>query len=313
MDLIQLKLKKLFFIILFIPFFQFLYGENLFTPIPLTMEVDQKKATLGKMLFSDPILSKDNTISCESCHSLQNYGVDSIPVSIGIDGKKGTRNAPSVYNSVFNFVQMWDGRADDLKAQVLLPIKAEHEMGISFEEVERKLNKHKKYKTLFQKIYNDDVKMEYIADAIAEFEKTLITPNSQFDKYLRGDKNALSKQQLRGFELFQSKGCASCHHGINLGGNLYQKLGYFTAYLPDKNDLGRYHVTNNKKDIGFFKVPSLRNITKTAPYYHHGDIESLHKTIQNMAGSQLGRLLTQKEIDDIIAFLETLTGELPNE
>lgn len=302
--------NKIFFITIFVGIL--LKADGYFDPIPLKVEVDTQKAALGKKLFHDPILSKDGTISCATCHPLKNYGMDSIPIAIGIDGKLGKRNTPTVLNSGFHFVQFWDGRAQDLKAQVLIPITTHFEMGETIENVINKLNSHKEYKKMFFQIYGKNIQSDQIAEVIAEYEKTLITPNSKFDQYLRGDKDALNVQEKRGLELFKSKGCVSCHHGVNLGANHYQKLGYFTTQKP-QTDLGRYNITKKEKDRYFFKVPSLRNIAKTAPYYHNGSTATLYKTVKKMAGSQLGRILNDQEIKDIVVFLETLTGELPNE
>lgn len=288
-----------------------LKANSIFAPIPLEVEFDKEKAYLGKKLFNDPILSKDNTISCSTCHAISNYGVDSKIIAIGINGVKGIRNTPTVLNSRFNFVQLWDGRAQDLKEQALLPLITKFEMGDTSDNIIDKLNNNEEYTRLFLNIYKSDLQIKYIADAIAEYEKTLITPNSKFDKYLRGDENALNKQELDGLELFQSKGCISCHNGVNFGGNHYQKIGYFSDYIDD--DLGRFNITKNEKDKNFFKVPSLRNIAETGPYFHDGSSETLKNTIKKMALIQVGRILTEEEVNNLEAFLKSLTGELPND
>ncbi|MEA1892319.1 MAG: cytochrome-c peroxidase [Campylobacterota bacterium] len=279
-------------------------------PIPLTVDVDIKKVKLGKKLFFDTLLSLDNTISCASCHDLQRGGDDGLKFSFGIDGKKGNINSPTVYNAVYNFRQFWDGRAKNLSHQALGPIENPVEMGNNFPNLIKTLNKTS-YKKEFQHIYSDGITKDNIADAIAEFEKTLITPNAPFDKYLRGDKNAITQKQKNGYNLFKSKGCIACHHGINIGSNLYNKFGVMQS-VESKN-LGRYEVTKVEADKYYFKVPTLRNIEKTSPYLHDGRYENLEDVVKFMARYQLGRTVTDKEIDEIVAFLISLNGEIPNE
>jgi cytochrome c peroxidase len=286
-----------------------LYAQGLIKPIPLEVKYDKQKAKLGRMLFSDARLSKDDSVSCESCHSLDNYGVDSLKVSFGIDNKVGFRNSPTVYNSRFNFVQFWDGRVDTLAQQAIMPMVNPVEMGADLEEIVKKLKYDLDYSKYFKDIYNDDIKIEYVADAIAEFEKSLITPNSKFDAYLRGDKDALNENEKKGYQLFKSYGCISCHNGVNIGGNLFQKIGYFADYRDLKRDMGLYHITNEEKDKDFFKVPSLRNIEMTAPYFHNGNTKTLREAIQKMTIFQLGRIIKDEDIDRIEDFLKTLTGK----
>ncbi len=278
------------------------------TPLPETIKVNQAKAKLGQALFFDPMLSHDGTISCASCHDLQNGGDDGLKVSFGIQGQQGSVNAPTVYNAVFNFRQFWDGRAKNLKEQAAGPVENPVEMGSSFKEVIPKLKKSK-YKKLFDAIYDDGITKETITDAIAEYEKTLITPNSRFDKYLKGDKKALTENEKEGYELFKSKGCISCHHGENIGGNLYNKFGIFSE--SNSKWLGRYNVTHKERDKYFFKVPSLRNVAKTAPYFHDGRTYDLQEAVTIMSQYQLGRHITKEEIAKITAFLQSLNGELP--
>jgi len=278
------------------------------TPLPQSVKVNQTKAKLGQALFFDPILSHDDTISCATCHNLQNGGDNGIKFSFGIKGQEGSINAPTVYNAVFNFRQDWDGKAKDLQEQALGPIENPVEMGSTFKEVIQKLKKSK-YKKLFDAIYNDGITKENITDAIAEYEKTLITPNSRFDKYLRGNKNVLTKDEKEGYGLFKSKGCISCHNGVNIGGNLYNKFGIFQE--TGSKWLGRYNVTHRERDKFFFKVPSLRNIARTAPYFHDGRTYDLKKAVETMSQYQLGRHITKEEIAKIFAFLQSLNGELP--
>ncbi len=278
-------------------------------PLPLEIPVDKQKAALGKMLFSDPLLSKDNTISCATCHDLNNGGDDGIQFSFGIKGRKGVINTPTVYNSVFNFRQFWDGRAKDLKEQAFGPIINPVEMNQNPDVLVQKLKQHPVYRKKFTLLYPNGVTANNIADAIAEYEKTLITPNAPFDRYLRGDKNAISDKAKEGYRLFKFKGCIVCHNGMNIGGNLYNKFGIFND--ANSSGLGRYNVTKRESDKYVFKVPSLRNVALTAPYMHDGRFERLHDAIVFMSQYQLGRDMTEDEIDAIEAFLQTLTGEMP--
>jgi len=292
--------------LLFLVIVNVLVASNI-TSIPQKIKYEKEKALLGKKLFSDTRLSVDNTISCESCHDLKNGGDDNLKSSIGINALKGNVNAPTVFNAVFNFRQFWDGRAKDLAEQALGPIENPIEMAHSFNVLVKELEKTE-YKDEFNKIYSDGITKNNIANAIAEFEKTLITPNSRFDKFLNGDENAISKYEKEGYELFKNKGCISCHHGINLGGNQYNKFGSI-IYIENDN-LGRYNITKNEDDKFYFKVPTLRNIELTAPYFHDGREFDLKKAVETMSLVQLGRPISENEIEKIIAFLKTLTGEV---
>jgi len=279
-------------------------------PLPLKAEYDKKIAALGKQLFFDPIISKDGTISCATCHHLESGGDDNLKFSFGINGQEGNINSPTVYNAVYNFRQFWDGRADDLQEQAIGPIENPVEMGNSFENLIKTLNASK-YKKEFGRLYPEGITKETITHAIAEFEKALITPNAPFDQYLRGDKNAISVEQKEGYALFKSKGCVSCHHGQNVGGNLYNKFGVIEN--AKSADFGRFNVTKKERDKYFFKVPSLRNVAKTAPYFHDGRTSSLSEAVKMMARYQLGRPVTETEVMKIVAFLNSLNGELPAE
>ncbi len=278
-------------------------------PIPEKMDVDPQKAALGEKLFSDPLLSKDNIISCATCHVIAEGGDDGLQYSFGIGGARGSMNAPTVLNAVFNFRQFWDGRAPDLKAQVKDPIRNPKEMGQDLDELVLKLKQHRAYRRAFEKAYADGITKENIADAIAEYEKTLITPNGPFDRYLKGDKNAISEEAKRGYTLFKEKGCILCHNGVNVGGNLYNKFGVYKD--ANSTDLGRYNVTGREEDKYVFKVPSLRNVARTAPYMHDGRFTKLRDAVSFMTQYQLGRYMEPEEIDAIVAFLETLNGTLP--
>ncbi len=283
-----------------------IFASNIYV-IPQTIKYDRNKALLGKKLFSDTRLSIDNTISCKTCHDLANGGDDNLVTSIGVNKAVGNVNAPTVLNAVFNFRQFWDGRAKDLEEQALFPIESPIEMAYSFDILVKNLKKSE-YKKEFSKIYKDGITKKNIVNAIAEFEKTLITPNSRFDKFLLGDEKSITSFEKEGYELFKDKGCISCHHGINLGGNQYNKFG---SIIHIENDnLGRYNVTKNEDDKFYFKVPTLRNIELTAPYFHDGRFYDLKKTVETMSLVQLGRPIADDEIDKIVAFLKTLTGHV---
>lgn len=292
------------------------YSEEPITPLTKNLKINQAKAELGKKLFFDKRLSYDNTISCSSCHNLAEGGAETNAVSTGVNGFKGERNSPTVYNSSLNFTQTWDGRASTLTEQVLLPILKPTEMGMkSLDELVNKLNKITEYKDSFKTIYNKPINDKNIADAIAEFEKTLITLNSPFDQYLAGDKSALSEQQHKGYRLFKAYGCVSCHQGRNVGGNMFQKFGV----LQDINlqngslnkDLGRYTVTGNEWDKHVFKVPSLRLAVLTPPYFHDGSVATIEEAVDIMIKFQLGRSVPEQNRNDIISFLKSLVGEFP--
>jgi len=278
-------------------------------PIPQHIDVEKEKAQLGRMLFFDPRLSRDNTISCATCHDLLHGGDDGLQFSFGIQGKRGNINTPTVYNAVFNFRQFWDGRAKDLKEQALDPIVNPVEMGHKLDVLVQKLKDIENYRKQFNELYPDGVTKENIADAITEYEKTLITPNAPFDRYLRGDKNAISEEAKEGYRLFKFKGCIICHNGINVGGNLYNKFGIYKD--ANSSNLGRYNVTKRESDKFVFKVPSLRNVALTAPYMHDGRIKSLHEAVEFMTQYQLGRYMKEEEIRAIEAFLKSLTGKIP--
>ena len=286
-----------------------LYSKELITPIPYLPEYNYQKASLGKKLFFDTRLSRDNTISCASCHFIEDGGDDNIPVSFGIDGQVGRRNSPTVLNARYNAIQFWDGGSKDLQSQAKGPIHNPVEMDSNFKEVVFKLKKDKNYPKEFLAIYKDGITGLNITDAIAEFEKTLTTPNSRFDKFLRGDKDILTKDEQNGYKLFKEYGCISCHNGVNIGGNIMQKIGVVEEF--NTTDLGLYHITKKEEDKFYFKVPSLRNVELTAPYYHDGLTLTLEDAVKKMTIHQVGYLLEDKEFENIIKFLKTLTGDIP--
>jgi cytochrome c peroxidase len=281
---------------------------------PLT-GLNQKKIALGRKLFHDPQLSRNNEISCAKCHSLETGGTDHKARSLGVNGAVGAINAPTILNAGFNFSQFWDGRAATLEKQIDGPLQSQTEMNSSWPEVIRKLKHSSGYVEAFREIYRDDIQIDYVKDAISEFERSLSTPNSRFDRYLRHDPNALTASEQLGYALFKSLGCTSCHQGMNVGGNMYQKLGVMAPYFTDRGhisnaDRGRFNVTGDPKDLYMFKVPSLRNVELTAPYLHDGSAATLPEAVRVMAKYQLGRQLTDREIELIVEFLKTLTGEL---
>jgi len=293
-------------IILLLLFFTLGFSQPI-TPLK-SMKVEPKKVELGHELFFDTRLSKNNTISCASCHDLENGGDDGLKFAFGINGAEGDINSPTVYNAVYNFRQFWDGRAKDLADQATGPVQNPIEMGHDFTTLVKELNKTS-YKKKFADIYDDGITKNNIANAIAEFEKTLVTLNAPFDKYLRGEENAVNQDVKDGYNLFKQKGCIACHHGINVGGNLYNKFGIMQ--MIDSKRLGRYEITAKEEDKLYFKVPTLRNIELTAPYLHDGRYKKLDDTVKFMARYQLGRILTEDEIKKIVIFLKSLTGEIP--
>ncbi len=284
-----------------------LLSQELITPIPFQDSYDYKKALLGKKLFFDTRLSHDNTISCANCHLLEDGGDDNLEVSFGINGKTGTRNAPTLLNARYNSFQLWDGSAKNLAEQVDGPINNPVELGSSFEEVIVKIQDDMDYYNTFFSLYKDGITASNIADAISEFEKTLITPNAPFDKYLRGDKKALTKDEFDGYEAFKENGCISCHNGINVGGNLMQKIGVIEDF--ETTDFGKYNITKKEVDKFYFKVPSLRNAELTAPYFHDGKTKTLRDAVDKMILHQVGFMIEDKDVENIVKFLKTLTGE----
>ena len=285
-------------------------------PIPLTNNLDERKVELGNRLFHDNRLSGNNKVSCASCHSLNLGGTDQAKYSTGINNQVGGINSPTVFNSKFNFRQFWDGRASDLVEQAAGPVHNPAEMGSNWDEVLIKLKKDKAYVAAFASIYKDGMQPANIQDAIAIFEESLTTPNSKFDQYLRGNKAVLSSDELRGYKLFKSYGCVSCHQGVNVGGNMYQKFGVLNEYFIKRGgitdaDYGLYNVTKDEDDKHVFKVPSLRVAALTPPYFHDGSVETLRDAVEIMFEHQLGRSGTDEEKDAIVKFLHTLVGEIP--
>ena len=294
------------------------YADEPLQPLPTRVDEDPRKTELGRRLFLDPRLSGDGTVSCANCHPLQRAGVDGLPRSVGIGGAVGKINAPTVYNSRYNFVQFWDGRAASLEAQIDGPLQSPIEMGSSWPEVIGKLNSDPWYRNAFTRIYGGEATPQAVRDAIATFERALVTPNSRFDRYLRGERDMLTDRERRGYALFKSYGCASCHQGWAVGGNMFEKMGLMGDYFADRGDVtradqGRFNLTGVEEDRYEFKVPSLRNVALTAPYFHDGSAPALAQAVDEMARYQLGRPLSHEDRNAIVAFLRTLTGEFSPE
>jgi cytochrome c peroxidase len=291
--------------------YSFEHVQGPIQPIPRKLIIDKDWLILGKALFHSPLLSKDNTISCASCHMVNFGGDDGFPISTGINNAQGVRNSPTVLNSTFNFRQFWDGRASSLAEQALGPIHNPVEMGSTWAEITSKLSQDNYFYTVFNQLSVDGVTPENIIKAITIYEESLITPNSPIDNYLLGDKEALTEQQIRGLALFTNYGCSTCHQGRNIGGNIYQKLGRINN-IPHvlTLDKGRFTVTNDNADAYIFKVPTLRNIAETGPYFHNGSIDNLPDAVRIMAKSQLGRELTNNEVADIVALLHSFSAKV---
>jgi cytochrome c peroxidase len=293
---------------------------KLFQPLPEAVSspdnpITEEKIALGRMLYYEPRLSKSQELSCNSCHILDKYGVDGQPTSDGHKGKRGTRNSPTVYNAAGHFAQFWDGRARDVEEQAKGPVTNPIEMAMpSPKQIGAVLKSIPEYVEAFKKAFpgeNDPINYENMAKAIGVFERKLMTP-SRWDKFLGGDTQALSNEEKAGFNLFMETGCQACHAGAYLGGNLYQKLGTVKPW-PDASDPGREAVTKNEADRMLFKVPGLRNIAETKPYYHNGTVETLEDAISRMAEYQLGKTLAQKQVASMVTWMKTLSGDIPAE
>lgn len=281
--------------------------------LPEPPAADPTLVALGARLFHDKKLSADDKVSCATCHNLSTGGVDNRPRSVGIKGGVGSVNAPTVFNSGLNFVQFWDGRAKTLEAQVDGPVTHPLEMGSVWEQVLGKLGEESSYRESFANLFPDGITVQNVKIAIASFERSLVTPDSRFDYFLKGDNSALSAQEKNGYSLFQSYGCSSCHQGVNLGGNMYEKMGLMGNYFADRGniteaDKGRYNITHSVDNLYEFRVPPLRNVALTAPYFHDGSAQTLEDAIRVMAKYQLGRPMPINDLNDIAAFLRTLTG-----
>ncbi|WP_457617889.1 cytochrome-c peroxidase, partial [Lutibacter sp.] len=281
---------------------------------PLTKE----KVALGKKLFLDKRLSKDNTQSCNTCHNLKTYGVDNLSTSPGNNGGFGTRNSPTVFNAALHVAQFWDGREPDVEAQAGGPILNPVEMAMPSEKVVvERLSKIDEYNKLFANVFPNEknpITYKNIQKAIGAFERTLITP-SRFDDFIKGDLSALTTEEKEGLQLFIDKGCVACHSGNAIGGNVFQKFGVYDDYWKytksKKIDNGKFDVTKNENDKYIFKSPSLRNIEKTYPYFHDGSVKDLKEAVSIMAKIQLNKDLSEKELNALVVFLNSLTAKTP--
>jgi cytochrome c peroxidase len=295
------------------------HSGDALVPLPQVPRLPPEKVALGKSLFQDVRLSRDNSISCASCHDLSSFGHDRRRVSVGVDGATGSVNAPTVFNASLNFVQFWDGRAASLEEQAAGPVHNPLEMATDWATVIGKLQADDRFRRDFQRVYPDGITGVNLADAIATFERTLLTENAPFDRYLRGDRQAIDDRAKLGYRRFRDLGCASCHQGAGVGGNMFQRFGVMADFFGNRArqrpavaaDLGRFNVTGQEVDRHVFKVPSLRNVAKTAPYFHDGSVATLDEAVAIMGRYQLGRELTRDEIDSLVAFLKTLTGMAP--
>lgn len=280
--------------------------------LELPQNLDEGKVELGKKLFFDPRLSKSGWISCNSCHNLMLSGTDNLVSSIGHQWAQGPINAPTVFNAVYSIAQFWDGRAMDLVEQAGGPIANPGEMASSHSLAVEVLQTIPGYIEEFENVFgSNEISIDMVTDAIAEFERTLVTLNSPFDRWLLGDEDALTEQEKEGYRLFKLTGCAGCHNGPAVGGQAYQKMGSFNRYETENPSIGRQAVTGARSDRFRFKVPTLRNIELTYPYFHDGQIRTLEEAVDTMAWVQLNRKFSETGNAKVVAFLKTLTGDLP--
>ena len=290
-----------------------LWAEEPIQPIAPVKEINLAQVELGKKLFFDPRLSKSGFISCNSCHNLSMGGTDNLKTSIGHNWQQGPINSPTVLNSSMNVAQFWDGRAADLKEQAGGPIENPGEMASTHTLAVDVLKSIPQYVTEFKQVFgSDDLSIDQVTQAIAEFEKTLVTPNSRFDQWLLGDKEAITTEELAGYELFKQVGCTACHNGPAVGGNSFQKMGAVETYKTDNPAEGVSAVTGKDADRFKFKVPTLRNVEMTYPFFHDGEAETLTEAVDLMGRLQLGKTFTDAENAQIVAFMKTLTGDQPS-
>ncbi len=301
----------------FIYLFIFIVSSSLasepITPLPKVLtDIDWEKARLGKILFFDPILSSDRSVSCASCHDILNAGgADKRVVSLGIADMQGNIQSPTVLNSRYNFKQFWNGRVDTLLEQASGPIHNPVEMALNASTVEKRLNSNREYQKRFYALGHEQrITFAMVLAAIVEFEKALVTPNSPFDQYLRGERR-LDDTTMRGYQHFKKLGCITCHNGKNVGGNSFQKMGLITPYEHDEGFPDLFATTKRELHKNVFKVPTLRNIELTAPYFHDGSSDTLKDAIETMSHHNLGYSHTDEEVETITAFLRSLTGETP--
>lgn len=315
--MVSRKLAKLFFCV----WMQLSYSAlgqptEAIVPIDPVSGLNQNLLALGEKLYNSPVFSNTNTFSCASCHDLKEAGTDHKQRYLTKDNKEGFINTPTTLNAVYNFRQFWDGRAHSLEEAFDDHLLDKSIFNSNWQTAVNMISSVPVLKAAFSELYSVGVTEESIKHALKHYLGYLVTPNAPFDRYLLGDKNALSKEALEGFEIFQKYGCISCHQGKNIGGNLFEKLGVYKDYFFVKRylteaDLGRYNITGNEEDILVFKVPSLRNVARTGPYFHDGSANTLEDAIQKMAEFQIGQSLTEHEVSSIAKFLETLNGDIP--
>ena len=288
-------------------------GSELARPIPESVELDAAKLALGERLFNDAGIS-GNGFSCNTCHQLDNGGIDRLPRSLVTGGGFDEMNTPTIFNVALNSLQTWTGEFTDLESQLDMVVNNSKHFAASWPEIIQRLQQDDAYRAAFKQIFAGVISRRTISAAITTFERSLLTPNADFDRYLRGDSQALNETQLKGYRLFKSYGCISCHQGINLGGNLLARFGIYKDGLTDKStltpfDYGRYNITGKERDKFVFRVPSLRNVAVTAPYFHNGSTATLGDAIKIMARIQLNVDMPQQDISLIASFLNALTGE----
>lgn len=293
-------------------------SDSRLRPLPIEAPLDElssAQTVLGEVLFHDSRLSNNGRFSCASCHDLSQGGDDGLPLSRNAQGGYRQHNTPSIFNVKYNFRLNWNGAFDGLASHLSHVIQSPATMGRSFDDLLSVLRSEPYYRQRFENLYEDGLTLANVFAALDLFQRSLVTPNADFDRYLRGERDALSEQAKRGYHLFEHYGCSSCHQGRNIGGNMYQKFGVFGDYALDTHgghrpeDYGRYQVTGNEQDKFYFRVPSLRNVALTAPFFHDGSVATLEQAVALMARYQLGRELLPQEQADIVAFLESLTGE----
>jgi cytochrome c peroxidase len=285
------------------------------TPIPLVAPADPAKVRIGEKLFSDRRLSRGNVKACTSCHQLERGGDDNQPLSPGTDGQPLDFNTPTIFNVSLNWRFNWRGNFRSIETQNESALLDPRLMNTSWDELLGKLRADSTYVAAFAESYGRSPDRVSVLDALAAFQRSLLTPNARFDRYLRGERDAISADEKRGYEMFQVYGCIACHQGVNIGGNLFQKFGIFEDPFVWRSrqtmaDLGRFAITGQARDRHVFRVPSLRNVALTAPYFHDGSTDSLAEAVEIMARNQLGRALTPEEIRLIVSFLDSLTGEI---
>lgn len=289
--------------------------EDPIDPVPTDREYDAKKLALGRDLFADPILSTDGSASCLTCHMMDKGGADGVAKNDLPGRDPAAVNTPTIFNVALNYRLHWSGKYDELLTQLEIPITSPRVFGTTYDAILGRLAASPTYPNRFREVYPDGLTKETFKDAVVYYEQSLLTPNSRFDRFLRGDKGAITADEQAGYALFKSHGCISCHQGVNVGGNLFQKFGAMHDYFKDRghvgeSDFGRFNVTKKEEDRYVFRVASLRNVALTAPYFHDGSAKTLEDAVQVMSRYQLGRKLSPEQMRLIVLFLRTLTGEL---